>query len=89
MGWGWHKPARRATERNEEAIARHMSEESSEIKKLARRQVWIAFEDESGASLTPVGPRTWAPRGKTQQLVLILGPRPSEVDPRGFERPIF
>src|SRR5438874_9425814 len=38
-------------------------------KKLARRkQAWIVFEDESGASLTPVVRRTWAPRGKTPVL---------------------
>jgi transposase len=38
-------------------------------KKLARRkQAWIVFEDESGASLTPAVRRTWAPRGKTPVL---------------------
>jgi transposase len=38
-------------------------------KKHARRkQAWIVFEDESGASLTPVVRRTWAPRGKTPVL---------------------
>jgi transposase len=37
--------------------------------KLARRkQAWIVFEDESGASLTPAVRRTWAPRGKTPVL---------------------
>jgi transposase len=38
-------------------------------KKIAsRKQAWIVFEDESGASLTPVVRRTWAPRGKTPVL---------------------
>jgi transposase len=38
-------------------------------KKLAhRKQAWIVFEDESGASLTPAVRRTWAPRGKTPVL---------------------
>lgn len=38
-------------------------------KKLARqKQAWIVFEDESGASLTPVVRRAWAPRGKTPVL---------------------
>jgi transposase len=38
-------------------------------KKLAcRKQAWIVFEDESGASLTPVVRRTWAPRGQTPVL---------------------
>src|SRR5947207_1161845 len=33
-----------------------------------RKQAWIVFEDESGASLTPVVRRTWAPRGQTPVL---------------------
>ena len=38
-------------------------------KKLARRkQAWIVFEDESGASLTPVVRRAWAPRSQTPVL---------------------
>jgi transposase len=38
-------------------------------KKIAsRKQAWIVFEDESGASLTPVVRRTWAPRGQTPVL---------------------
>ncbi len=32
LGWGWQKPARRATERDEEAIARWVREEWPEIK---------------------------------------------------------
>ncbi len=38
-------------------------------KNAIRDRAWIIFKDESGFSLTPSVPRTWAPRGKTPVLV--------------------
>ena len=44
LGWSWQKPARRASERDEEEITRWVSEEWPE-KKLARgSRPWIVFE---------------------------------------------
>jgi transposase len=37
-------------------------------KRACRKQAWIVFEDECGASLTPAVRRTWAPKGKTPIL---------------------
>src|SRR5262245_3339896 len=37
-------------------------------KSASRKRAWIVFEDEAGASLTPVVRRTWAPRGQTPVL---------------------
>jgi hypothetical protein len=37
---------------------------AGDFKLACRKQAWIVFEDESGASLTPAVRRTWSPRGK-------------------------
>jgi hypothetical protein len=41
---------------------------AGDSKLACRKQAWIIFEDESGASLTPAVRRTWSPRGKTPVL---------------------
>ena len=41
---------------------------AADKKSVCRKRAWIVFEDESGASLTPVVRRTWAPRGQTPVL---------------------
>jgi hypothetical protein len=38
---------------------------AADKKSACRKRAWIVFEDESGASLTPVVRRTWAPRAQT------------------------
>jgi transposase len=54
MGWTLQRPERRATERDEQAIARWVK--------------WLVFLDESGVGFTPPVRRTWAPRGQTPIL---------------------
>jgi transposase len=66
MGWRLQRPARRAVERDEQAIARWVAEDWPWICRNARRRrAVIVFWDESGASLLPVTRRSWAPRGNT------------------------
>ena len=69
LDWTRQRPARRAAERDEEAIDTWVRERWPELKKARRDQVWIVFEDESGFSLTPCVRTTWAPRGKTPVLI--------------------
>ena len=69
LGWSRQRPARRAIERDDEAIARWVAEEWPRIKGGARRRrAWIVFQDESGVSLLPPVRATWAPRGRTPVL---------------------
>ena len=70
-GDGLDPPAaqRRASERDEEAIARWVKQDWPRIRqKRRRRGAWIVFLDESGVSFTPPVRRTWAPRGRTPVL---------------------
>jgi Winged helix-turn helix len=54
LKWSRQRPARRATERNDEAIHRWVKKRWPQLKKTARRQsALIVFEDESGVSLLP------------------------------------
>ena len=65
----WQRTARRALERNEEAIRSWLKRQWPSLKKRARHQnALIVFEDESGVSLAPSVRATWAPRGQTPVL---------------------
>ena len=69
LGWSRQRPARRAVERDDEAIARWVADRLAAHKKGARRRrAWIVFQDESGVSLLPPVRATWAPRGHTPVL---------------------
>jgi transposase len=66
LGWRLQRPARRAVERDEQAIARWVESDWPRIRQNARRRrATLVFWDESGISLLPVTRRTWAPRGHT------------------------
>ena len=66
LGWSRQRPARRAVERDDEAIATWVNTGSAAHKKSARRRgAWIVFQDESGFSLLPPVRGTWAPKGRT------------------------
>jgi transposase len=69
LGWTLQRPERRASERDEEAIARWVAHEWPRIKKgAAAASAWIVFFDESAVSLIPPVRRTWSPRGQTPIL---------------------
>jgi transposase len=69
LNWSPQKPARRARERNEEAIRRWQSVDFPRIAREADdRRAHLVFLDESGFMLTPTVRRTWAPRGQTPIL---------------------
>jgi hypothetical protein len=66
LGWRLQRPARRAVERDEQAIARWWRLTGHGSGKNARRpRAMLVFWDESGVSLLPVTRRTWAPCGHT------------------------
>jgi transposase len=70
MEWTLQRPAKRARERDEEAVQRGVAGKWPALKKNARRQrAWILFQDESGISERPPVRRTWAPRGETPVLI--------------------
>ncbi|MEU0413226.1 transposase [Streptomyces griseorubiginosus] len=59
-------PARRAVERDEEAICGWVEGDlAAGGSTAAALDAWIVFEDESGFSMTPPTARTWARRGHT------------------------
>jgi len=69
------KPQRRASQRNEKAVAKWLQEEWPKIKAHRRRwQAMLYFQDEAGVSLIPVMGKTWAPKGKTP-IIKVTGKR--------------
>ena len=68
LGWSRQRPARRAVERDDEAIATWVKQDWPRIKSARRRGAWIVFQDESGFSLLPPVRGTWAPKGRTPVL---------------------
>lgn len=69
------KPQRQASQRNDEAVKKWLSEEWPKIKAHCRRwQAMLYFQDEAGVSLIPVMGKTWAPKGKTP-IVKVTGKR--------------
>jgi transposase len=66
LGWSCQKPERRATQRDEKAIARWKRYIWPKIKKKAKDLgAYLVFLDESGFLLIPNVKRTWAPKGET------------------------
>jgi winged helix-turn-helix protein len=66
LGWTLQRPERRASERDEEAIARWVAEDWPwDLPQPRRRRAAIVSWDEAGASLLAVVRRTWAPVGHT------------------------
>src|SRR3989338_919591 len=69
------KPQRRASQRDEKAVKRWLTEDWPKIKAHCRRlQAMLYFQDECGVSLTAVLGKTWAPKGKTP-IVKVTGKR--------------
>jgi len=69
LGWSVQKPEKRATQRDETAIARWKRHTWPALKKKAAAEGrTIVFVDESGLSERPTVVRTWAPVGQTPQL---------------------
>jgi transposase len=68
LGWTRQRPARRAVERDDEAINEWVKTRWPKIKRARRRGALICFEDESGFSMLPSVRATWAPRGRTPVL---------------------
>jgi len=68
LGWSWQRPARRAVERDDDAIERWVKRRWPQLKSARRQNALIVFADESGISLLPSVRATWAPRGQTPVL---------------------
>ena len=69
------KPQRQASQRDDKAVKKWLTEEWPKIKAHCRRwQAMLYFQDEAGVSLTPVMGKTWAPKGKTP-IVKVTGKR--------------
>jgi hypothetical protein len=67
MGWSRQRPARKATERDDEAIERWVNDRWPRVKDARARDAWIVSQDESGFSLPSVR-STWAPKRQTPVL---------------------
>lgn len=71
IGWSTQKPARKARERDEEAISNWKNVEWPRIQAKARKEKrTIVFVDESGLSQKPSVKNTWAPEGETPVIEL-------------------
>ena len=65
-GFSRQVPARRAVERDEEAVSGWVKETwPRRGNTAAALRAWVCFEDEAGFSMTPPTTRTWARRGHT------------------------
>jgi transposase len=75
IGYSHHRPGRRATQRDEQAITAWRTVTWPQIVARARRtRAWIVFEDESGAMLAPPVRGTWARRGRRVWLHCSYAP---------------
>ena len=76
IGYSHHRPGRRATWRDEEAITEWREVVWPRIAERAQRTgAWIVCEDEAGAMLTPPIRGTWARRGRRVILHCSYGHR--------------
>ncbi|MGW0425372.1 IS630 family transposase [Streptomyces sp. NPDC003015] len=64
-GFSHQVPARRAVERDQEAVRLGEGDLAPGGNTAAALGAWICFEDEAGFSMTPPTMRTWARRGRT------------------------
>jgi transposase len=70
LGWTSQKPSRKARERDDKEVSRWLGDEYPRILREAHaRAAHLLFLDESGFFLTPTVRRTFAPRGKTPELL--------------------
>lgn len=73
LGWSRQKPHRRATQRDETAIAQWRAEDwPSILKKALKAGQTVVFADEAGFRLLSAVVRTYAPRGQTPVLEVPL-----------------
>ncbi|MGW2599271.1 IS630 family transposase [Streptomyces klenkii] len=83
-GWSWQQPARRAIERDEEAVEPVEEGGLAAGKSTAAAcDGWIVFEDEAGQSMTPPRARTWGRRGRTP-VVQVRGRGSGRVSMAGM-----
>ncbi|WP_435798839.1 IS630 family transposase [Streptomyces microflavus] len=64
-GWSCQVPARRATERDDDAVRVGQGGVAPRGRPAAARGAWLVFEDEAGFSMTPSHAETWSQRGRT------------------------
>ncbi|WP_420712620.1 IS630 family transposase [Streptomyces sp. PsTaAH-124] len=64
-GWSCQVPARRAMERNDDAVRLGQGGVALRGRLAAARGAWLVFEDEAGFSMTPPQAKTWSQRGRT------------------------
>jgi transposase len=69
MRWSLQRPAKRAKERNAEAVEKWKAETWPELKKARRTRGWLVFQDERSVSQEPPLRRTWATKGQTPIVV--------------------
>ncbi|WP_436801165.1 IS630 family transposase [Streptomyces hydrogenans] len=63
--WSRQVPARRATERDDEAVRVGQGGAALRERLAAVSGAWRIFEEEAGFSMTPTQARTWSQRGRT------------------------
>ncbi|WP_455568809.1 IS630 family transposase [Streptomyces exfoliatus] len=83
-GWSWQQPARRAIERDDQAVE-GLAEGDVAVGNTtaAACDGWIVFEDEAGQSLTPPRARSWGRKGSTP-LVRVRGRGSGRVSMAGL-----
>nr|WP_257981124.1 IS630 family transposase [Streptomyces sp. CB02959] len=65
-GWSWRSPARRAVERDEDAVGLWKKDVWPQVRSTAAALgAWIVFDDEAGSAMTLLTAHTWSRRGHT------------------------
>ncbi|XUL89933.1 IS630 family transposase [Streptomyces galilaeus] len=83
-GWSCQQPARRAIERNDDAVEGLAEGDLAAGKSAAaERGAWIVFQDEAGQSMTPPRARTWGQVGRTP-IVRVRGRGSGRVSMAGM-----
>jgi transposase len=83
QAWSWQQPARRAIERDDDAVEVWKKETAADKSTAAERGAWIVFEDEAGQSITPPRARTWGRIGQTP-VVRVRGRGSGRVSMAGM-----
>ncbi|WP_443064970.1 IS630 family transposase [Streptomyces sp. NBC_00576] len=83
-GWSWQQPARRAIERDGDAVEPVEAGGLAAGKSTAAaNSAWVVFEDEAGQSMTPPRARTWGRQGSTP-VVRVRGRGSGRVSMAGM-----
>ncbi|WP_456303116.1 IS630 family transposase [Streptomyces mirabilis] len=83
-GWSWQQSARRAIERDDQAVEGLEEGDLAAGKSTAAAcDGWIVFEDEAGQSMTPPRARSWGRRGRTP-VVCVRGRGSGRVSMAGL-----